>query len=156
MALRSQALMTLALRLPQPRRTSHQLTFPLEIELYAAHENVSADAGKFTVQRGPIVYCAEGVDQDFNLFQANLQVERDPQGLPRLTDAKLVEETIGGQSFPGIQTTVAVYDYEDWPSGNLYQRYLPKIKKHKMKMIPYAYFANRAESSMQVWFNYLS
>ena len=41
-----------------------ELTLPMEVERIEAHPRVAADAGRVAIQRGPIVYCFEGVDND--------------------------------------------------------------------------------------------
>jgi DUF1680 family protein len=47
------------------------LELPMPVRKIVAHENVKADAGRVALQRGPLVYCVEGVDhggQALNLF----------------------------------------------------------------------------------------
>lgn len=39
-----------------------ELTLPMPVERVLAHPRVGADLGKVAVERGPLVYCAEGVD----------------------------------------------------------------------------------------------
>ena len=39
-----------------------ELTLPMPVRRVYAHPNVKADAGRVALQRGPIVYCVEGVD----------------------------------------------------------------------------------------------
>ncbi|MDH4197813.1 MAG: glycoside hydrolase family 127 protein, partial [Candidatus Aminicenantes bacterium] len=39
-----------------------ELTLPMPVRRVAAHEAVKDDAGKVALQRGPLVYCVEGVD----------------------------------------------------------------------------------------------
>ena len=41
-----------------------EINFPMPIRKVIAHEKVVDDAGKFALERGPIVYCAEWVDND--------------------------------------------------------------------------------------------
>ena len=38
------------------------VSFPMEVRKVTVNERVTFDRGKFAVERGPIVYCAEGVD----------------------------------------------------------------------------------------------
>lgn len=40
------------------------LELPMPVRKIQAHENVKEDAGKIALQRGPLVYCLEGVDND--------------------------------------------------------------------------------------------
>jgi uncharacterized protein len=39
-----------------------ELSLPMPVRRVAAHASVQADAGRVALQRGPIVYCAEGID----------------------------------------------------------------------------------------------
>ena len=41
-----------------------ELKLPLEIRRVVAHELVEADRGRVALERGPVVYCAEGVDNE--------------------------------------------------------------------------------------------
>ena len=40
-----------------------ELNLPMPVRRIQAHENVKDDLGKLAIERGPIVYCIEGVDQ---------------------------------------------------------------------------------------------
>jgi len=40
------------------------IEFPMDVKRIRAHENVIADEGQVAIQRGPIVYCLEWVDQE--------------------------------------------------------------------------------------------
>jgi len=42
-----------------------------------AHENVKDDRGKAALMRGPLVYCLEGVDHEFSVFNAVLPLNAD-------------------------------------------------------------------------------
>ena len=39
-----------------------EINFPMDIKSVVSHEKVMANKGKVAIQRGPLVYCAEGVD----------------------------------------------------------------------------------------------
>jgi len=41
-----------------------ELTLPMPIRRVVANEKVKADQGRIAIQRGPVVYCVEGVDND--------------------------------------------------------------------------------------------
>ena len=41
-----------------------ELNLPMPVRHIQAHENVKDDQGKLAIERGPIVYCIEGVDQE--------------------------------------------------------------------------------------------
>ena len=52
------------------------LDFPMPVLRYEAHPNVKADAGMVAMQRGPIVYGLEGLDNNNN---ARITLPVDPQ-----------------------------------------------------------------------------
>jgi DUF1680 family protein len=103
-----------------------------------ADRRVLRNAGQVAVMRGPVVYCAEGVDNgegqlhEYAItddFTAEVG-ESDTYGLPTLTVPceKRVDE------------------------GDLYSRQAPRYESATLKLIPYNAFANREESDMRVWF----
>ena len=73
-----------------------ELNLPMPVKRIRAHEKVEADKGRLAVERGPIVYCAEGCDNDGKAFDAVLPA-----------DATFVEEPlqIGGQRFVALKAS---------------------------------------------------
>ena len=61
-----------------------------------AHEKVEADKGRLAVERGPIVYCAEGYDNGGKAFDAVLPA-----------DATFTDDTvvIGDKTFPALKAS---------------------------------------------------
>jgi hypothetical protein len=49
-----------------------ELLLPMPVELIEAHPNARQDAGKVAIQRGPVVYCLEEVDNFKNLHDVVL------------------------------------------------------------------------------------
>ncbi len=41
-----------------------ELTLPMPVRRVIAHDSVAADSGRAAFQRGPVVYCAEAIDND--------------------------------------------------------------------------------------------
>lgn len=54
-----------------------ELEFPVSVQRIEAHPLVEADRGRVSIQRGPIVYCFEGVDNGGRV--RNIQLARDPE-----------------------------------------------------------------------------
>jgi len=52
-----------------------KLTLPMPVKRIKAHDKVSADRGKLAVEKGPIVYCAEGVDNGGKAYAATLPAD---------------------------------------------------------------------------------
>ena len=110
------------LKLPMPVRYSHAI------------DEVKADNDRVAVTRGPLVYCAEGVDnsEDVNRYyltkvSADAKIQRDDTGILKGIDL--------------IKNVSA--DYID-VKGN--------IHKASLNLIPYYAWNNRGVSSMNIWF----
>ena len=103
------------------------LNLPMEPRKILAHEQVIDDRNKFAVQRGPVVFCAEGIDNDatFDTYKylksAILSSHFDPI-------------LLGG-------TQVVTLDQEEGEEGTA----------DDVTLIPYSYWSNRGASKMQVW-----
>lgn len=98
--------------------------------------NISDCTGKVAVQRGPVVYCAEGVDNDFKLMTF------------RFSD-KTAFETQFDEMFGTFTITAA--GTIPVISDELYAFAAEKRMDTKVKMIPYFAFANRDETDMEVY-----
>ena len=86
-----------------------------------AHDKVDADNGRLAVERGPIVYCAEGADNGGNAFDAVVPADAT------FSDGRV--ET-GGQSFPSLRSSngVTLVPYCIWGNrqpGNEMQTWFP-------------------------------
>ncbi len=120
------------------------LSLAMPVERMVAHPEVRQDAGCVALQRGPVVYCLEEVDNGPRL--ANVVLPREG----RLTAA------VDGQLFGGVGviTGDAVrIEPADWPA-DLYrpQSVLPSVRSPlTFKAIPYFLWANREPGEMRVW-----
>ena len=100
------------------------------------------DAGSLCVQAGPIVYCAESVDNGENLHKY-------------LLSSDLCAQAHFEKAFGLKVLDVEAYELCDTAHGALYARAdtdAPALTKTTLRMIPYNAFANRGESDMLVWF----
>lgn len=99
---------------------------------------VKNDAGRICVMRGPVVYCAEAVDNGAHLhsFVLNTQINAK----------EIFDEGLGlyRLEIPCKKRTAC--------DGGLYSNRPPKTEDAVLKLIPYNCFANRGESDMLVWF----
>lgn len=106
------------------------LQLPLETRFNLAHENVKADSGKMAITRGPLVYCAEGVDNGGSV---------DHFSLSKLPEADKIN------SFPieeGLLKNVTALEVPFESEKAIEQ----------VRMIPYYAWNNRDEGAMMVWF----
>ena len=92
--------------------------------------------GRVAVQRGPVVYCAEGIRNDFNIMSFRLDTKTDFK--------ETLCETCGSYMIVA-KGKIPV------ESDNLYSRYAEKFVDAEIKLIPYYAFANHGESDMEVF-----
>ena len=116
-------------------------TFP--VEFLRAHPAVEADAGRVAVQRGPVVYCLEGVDSPRPLAQ----VELDPDGEVGVEhDADLLDGAAA------LTLEAAVPDESSWRDGDLYRPDAETdTERVSVRAVPYYGWANRGADEMRVW-----
>ena len=69
-----------------------EMHLPMSIRNVSAHAGVKEDQGKVALERGPIVYCAEGIDNNGKALQLTLPEQRDlsVQYLPELLNGVAV------------------------------------------------------------------
>lgn len=112
------------------------LDFAMECRLVAANPAVEADIGRVALCRGPLVYCAEKIDNGTPLN--NLSISE-----------KLNAEISFNEEMQAY--TVEAYGFEDTAFDSLYRTYRPDYKARRIRLIPYFAFANRGASDMLVW-----
>ena len=123
------------------------LDLAMPVQAVYANPNVRQMQGRLALQRGPIVYCLEGVDNG-------------GIGLDRimLDPAQVTDFTVEYQ--PGLLGGVAVLHgpaqaitEEGWNDHTLYRRNLPSTTAAMdVVAVPYATWDNRASGEMRVWF----
>jgi DUF1680 family protein len=115
-----------------------ELTLDMTPKTVWADPRVLRDMSRVAVMRGPVVYCAEGID--------NIDTALHTYVLP---DAPEFEEIADRSGLPAltIKCKRLVSD-----GGALYRHERPKAVDTVLKLIPYSSFANREPSDMRVWF----
>jgi DUF1680 family protein len=98
-----------------------ELDLPMPVRRIHAHPEVKADTGLVALQRGPIVYCFEGVDNGGRVSHLSLPV-----------DAKLTAE-YRSDMLGGIMVLMG------------------KVPEHDLLAIPYYAWDNREGGEMAVW-----
>jgi DUF1680 family protein len=119
-----------------------EIELPMPVERIHAHPDVRADAGKVAIQRGPVVYCLEEVDNGPNLLDLSL-----PQ------DAKLI---LGGcdQSLGGAPVIHGVARRSVMTSQWKHVLYSPVALEREeiaIRAVPYFAWGNRQPGEMLVW-----
>jgi hypothetical protein len=112
-----------------------RLSLPMPVERVYADPHVKADAGRVALQRGPVVYCLEGVDNGGQV--RNLVLPKDA----KLT-ASFDKDLLGGVVVVKGEAQ-AVTDVDD--NGKL------TVKPTSFVAIPYCTWDNRKPGPMVVW-----
>jgi DUF1680 family protein len=108
--------------------------FNLEPRMVKANNLVKDDRGRVAIERGPLVYCAEWPDNDFDIQNilinrnAKLEVESKPELLNGIDIIKADAQSLG-------------YDKQ----GKLF------VNDVKLALIPYYAWAHRGDGKMNVW-----
>lgn len=113
-----------------------ELRMPMEVRRVKAHEKVRADEGLLSVERGPVVYCLEGVDMpDHHVFN---------KYLPENAAFTFQYEKDKLNGIVELSTTAKEMD-RDEANGTVSEKDVP------VKMIPYSTWNNRGNAEMAVW-----
>jgi uncharacterized protein len=118
-----------------------RLELPMPVERIRAHPNVRADAGCVALQRGPILYCLEGIDHDRPLHQIVLPIDAklEPHFEPELLDGVTV-----------LTGFALAEDLSEW-ADSLYRTERPTLKPVPIKAVPYCTWDGREPGEMRVW-----
>jgi len=111
-----------------------EVHFDMEVRTVKANQQVEADRGKISVERGPLVYCAEWPDNDFSIQSVIMNKK------PVFTVEKKSDLLYG---IDMIQTDAQALNYDD--KGKLI------AKDVKLNLIPYYAWAHRGSGDMAVW-----
>lgn len=120
-----------------------RLRFDVRPRLTAANPRVRDDIGKVAVERGPLVYAMEGLDQSVPMWETSLALR--PDGEAEFSE-RYREDLLGGV----VEITAKARVRE--PATALYESFRKRsTKPAAVRLIPYYAFANREPSPMQVW-----
>lgn len=111
-----------------------EIHFDMEARTVRANHKVEADRGRIAVERGPIVYCAEWPDNDFDVL--SVFMNRSPK-------FEVVEKPDLLFGINQLKTNAQTLRYDD--EGRL------TVKDVKLTLTPYYSWAHRGSGSMAVW-----
>ena len=112
-----------------------ELELDIPVRIISANRRIHSDAGRIAVMRGPVVYCAEGIDNGADIKSIALPAE----SVFELAESEFL--------LPILKTEA----YRPFESDSLYYEAVDDYEKIPLTLIPYYAFANRGESEMQVW-----
>src|SRR5690606_7630790 len=104
-----------------------------------AHSKARAIGGKVALQRGPIVYCFEQVDNGGQL--SSVALKQDGR----------ISETVENEVLGGIISLLVDGTRRDSLDEALYSFEKPNIRELQLKAVPYYAWGNRSEGEMTVW-----
>jgi hypothetical protein len=111
-----------------------RLSLPMAVERVYADPRVKADVGRVAIQRGPVVYCLEGVDNEGQV--RNLVLPRDAQ----LT-ATIESDLLGGVAVVRGEALAATRGKDE----------ALETKRVPFQAVPYSTWDNRKPGPMVVW-----
>ncbi|KAB7767420.1 glycoside hydrolase family 127 protein [Xanthomonas maliensis] len=119
------------------------LDLPMPVRRVSSHALLRQTAGKLAVQRGPLVYCLEQVDNGSELYQL---------ALPHSAEFTLVP---GSGSLTGMTLIEADglrrIDPSDAEALYRYDAAAPHWHAQRLRFVPYFAWGNRGEGEMRVW-----
>jgi DUF1680 family protein len=122
-----------------------QLQLPMPIRRVVANLLVEADRGRVALQRGPLVYCAEAMDQP-SKRALHLALRDNGPDFDRAFKAEWRRDLLGGVM---VITGRAIVADETSPPAS-------RLKEQAFTAIPYYAWANRGPGEMTVWFKRIS
>ena len=110
------------------------LNLGMPVRRVAANDKVAADAGRVAIERGPLVYCFEGIDHGNKVFQLTVPDEAE-------LSARFRPDLLGGVTVITGQGKSAVRDSTGGTTG----------EPTALTAVPYYAWCNRGAGQMQVW-----
>jgi len=115
-----------------------ELSLPMDIHQVVSNAKLKTNAGLCSYERGPIVYCAEGVDNNGNLD--NLFIPEGATATASSASSPLPSLFKGGIQQLRVNGKICTQNGEEI-----------ETKDRVVRLIPYFARANRAASAMLVW-----
>jgi len=138
--------------LPIRRRWSPGDVIQLSVEvlpqIIEANPRVADDTGRVAIQRGPLIYCLEEIDQPSGISLSDVAINPGRHPAEQF-QTEFRSDLLGGMVV--LHHTGAVY--ERGSQKALYSQYGGEETSRKVALtfIPYYAWANRQATSMQVW-----
>jgi DUF1680 family protein len=112
-----------------------ELDLPMEVRRVLSHDKVAANAGRVALERGPVVYCAEAVDNGGRVFNLVLPDDARLQATHR-------PDLLGGVTVV-TSRALALHPNEDGRSV--------VTREQDFVAVPYYAWAHRGLGEMAVW-----
>lgn len=113
------------------------LDFPMEVVRMTANPNVQANVGRVALQRGPLVYCFEQIDNRGARVD-RIILPKDPEFKVTMRENFISDNNVNDATRNSEARSVAVITVKD-------------INGNTLTAIPYCVWDNRAAGRMSVW-----
>lgn len=122
-------------------REGDQITLTLDMapQWVTASAKVPALSNRAAVQRGPLVYCAEGVDNGGQVL-----------GLSFAREGTLTQEPFDPELLGGV-APVTAQGWRQREPGALYAYGMAQLEPAQIRLVPYYAWGNRGLTQMRVW-----
>jgi len=117
------------------------LDLPMPVTRIYAHPDVRADRGRVALRRGPVLFCAERVDNEAPLNRIVLRRNAEIQ-------ARYEPDVLGGAVM--LAADAEAESAAGW-DGVLYRGEPPALDASPLRSVPYFAWDNRAPGEMLVW-----
>uniref|UniRef100_UPI004047F8C2 glycoside hydrolase family 127 protein n=1 Tax=Algoriphagus sp. TaxID=1872435 RepID=UPI004047F8C2 len=112
-----------------------QFTLPMEVRKLVARQEVTANENRIAIQRGPLVYCVEGADNNGKAWNILL---------PENATFTVFQHQVLDEKVMAVQAEMKIMSGSE--DGSTLQ-----AETKKITAIPYYTWANRGQNEMQVW-----
>jgi hypothetical protein len=126
-----------------------QLKLEVMPQVIEANPRVADDTGRVAIQRGPLIYCLEEIDQPSGVSLSDVAVNPGRQPAEQF-HTEFRSDLLGGMVV--LHHTGAIFE-RGTSEKNLYSHYSREARTRNVPLtfIPYYAWANRDATSMQVW-----
>ncbi len=128
-----------------PAQTEVILNLDMEVRCTIAHNMVEEVCGQAAIERGPLVYCCEGVDTAAETLD---DLYLDPDAVYRPVSCE-----IAGRTVTALETEEYCMNREGYDRQALYQTLSYRgMHRETVRFIPYFAWDNREFGEMRIWF----
>jgi hypothetical protein len=128
-------------------QSGNQVDYEMEMPIRPvfAHPAVRLLEGRIAIQRGPLVYCLEGIDNGGTILD---RISLDPQTISQTFTEEYRPDLLGGVTV--IHGKGYAIDEAGW-QDELYREEAPTEREVEITAVPYCVWDNRAPGEMRVW-----
>jgi DUF1680 family protein len=120
------------------------LRLPMKAELIEANPLVEETRNQVAVKRGPIIYCAEGMDMPAGKSIFDINLPSSIEFTPKLVNFE-------NSSIMSLEAEATFVNNDSW-KNTLYKKVSDKkLETAKIKLVPYYAWGNRTMGDMTVW-----